>query len=485
MKIEVSKRRQPLVRTAVYSLMTVSVIVIVSLLMLVVLGYSFNQKDGKLEQGGLLQFQTIPSGATVTLDEVKMGSQTNTKSTVETGNHSVRFDRDGYRTWQKSILIHAGQIGWLSYARMIPSTITTQPVRSFTALSGSLASPDRRYIMLHEAADQPTFLLADISGDSLQYRTIALPSGSYTAPSAGKTQTFTLDSWSTDENSILIRHTYDDSKTEWLYLDRNSPEKSIDITTAFAVQPSKLVFAGSGHRLLFVQTDDIVRRLNLDDQTLTRPLATRINNFNRYDDKTIIYVTNPDDKGQRTVGYAATDITDPQTIATYPGDGQPLYADMGSYFNRRYVALVHGTELKIVTGDLPTSGHKGNLKTFATQTVPAGAMNLNMSRNGRFAVEQLPDGYATYDLELMKYDKTTWAVQPTTQREISWLDDYMIWSDGGGQLRFYEFDGANQNNIMPVAEGFSTSISPNDKYVYGIGKTDKGYELKRALLLLP
>src|ERR1700740_1025714 len=99
MRIEVSKRRKPLVRTAVYSFMTLTVIVIVSLLMLVVLGYSFNQKDGKLEQGGLLQFESIPQGATVTLDEMKLGPQTNTKSTVDTGDHSVSFDRNGYRTW--------------------------------------------------------------------------------------------------------------------------------------------------------------------------------------------------------------------------------------------------------------------------------------------------------------------------------------------------------------------------------------------------
>ena len=130
MKHEISKRRQPLVRTAVYSFMTLCVVVIVSLLMLVVLGYSFDEHNGRLEQGGLLQFQSIPQGANVTLDEIKLGSQTNTKSTVETGSHSVSFDREGYRSWKKTIDITAGQIGWVSYARLIPTEIQPEAVRS-------------------------------------------------------------------------------------------------------------------------------------------------------------------------------------------------------------------------------------------------------------------------------------------------------------------------------------------------------------------
>jgi hypothetical protein len=465
--------------------MTLSVAIIVSLLMLVVLGYSFNQKDGKLEQGGLLQFESTPQGANVTLDEVLLGSQTNTKSTVDTGNHSVSYNRKGYRTWSKSIYITPGQIGWLSYARLIPTTITPKNVRSFTNLSGALASPERKYMLLSEHADQPVFLLADIQGDKVQYKDLTLPAESYTQPAAGKSQTFTIDRWSDDEQAVLIRHNYDDNQSEWILLDRDSPEKSINITTTFAVQPSKLIFAGTGNKLLFVQTDDIVRRINLDEQTLSRPLATHVANFNGYDEKTIAFTTTPDDKGQRTVGYAAVDIDEPQTIATYPSDNQPLYAAMESYFGHRYVSMLHGTELKIVMGTLPTPSQKANLKTFAKQTIPVGATNMIMTRNGRFVIVQLPDGYATYDIELTKYDKTTWDVQSTTPHDIRWLDDYMIWSDNGGTLRTYEFDGANQQNIMPVAEGYAAEISPNDKYIYGIGRTDKGFELKRALMILP
>jgi hypothetical protein len=483
-KRQVSTARQPWLRTAIYSFMTLTVTVIVALLLLIVLGYSFNQKDGKLEQGGLLQFQSIPTGATVTLDEMKLSALTNTKATADSGSHFASFDKDNYRTWQKAITVVPGQIGWLSYARLIPKTITPQTLHSFTTLTGALSTNSRNYMILHEEADKPEFTLVNIQGDTVRYDALVLPTTVFTAPAAGKTQSFTLDGWSDNDDAILVRHTYDDTKTEWILLDRSSPEKSININATYGINPLTVQFAGGGSKLLFVQTDDIVRRINLNDQTLSRPLATRVANFTIYDDKTIVFVTSADEKAQRSVGYAATDIDQPVTIATYPADGLPLYAGITNYFSQKYVAVMHGQTLTIHAGALPTADNKGTLKKFTSQTLPVGASHLQISRNNRFVVVTLADGYATYDIELRKFDKTVWATQSTTPRVLNWLDDYMLWSDNGGQLRFYEFDGANQQNIMPVAEGFAASLSANNKYIYGIFKTDKGFELRRAQLVL-
>ena len=483
MKRELSKRRQPLVRTAVYSLMTIAVVTIVMLLMLVVLGYQFNERDGRLEQGGLLQFASVPTGAAVTLDNNRLGPRTNSKSNVDVGSHSVSFDLNGYRTWKKTIDIKAGQIGWLSYARLIPSKITPISVRSFATLSGALASPRQNYMLLHEAADQPTFVLANIQGDTVQYASLTLPASSYTPPTVGKTQSFTLESWSENEAAAIVKHVYDDDKTEWLLLDRDSPDRSINITTMFGIAPSKLQFAGKGDRLLFAQIDDTVRRINLDEQTLSRPLASKVTYFTGYDDKTIAYATSANDKHQRTVGYAAVDVETPMTLGTFADDGKPLYVTMSTYFNQRYVVMLHGSSLTVEAGSLPTKDNKGTLKKIATATVTEGASDLSLEHNSRFAIMQLPNGFATYDIELDKYDETQWATQSASPRPLKWLDQYMLWSDNGGQLRLYEFDGANQQNIMPVTEGFAVSVSPNDKFIYGITQTDKGFELRRAQLI--
>ena len=479
----ISAERKPWLRTAVYTFMTLAVTVIVSLLMLVILGYQFNQKDGRLEQGGLLQFHSIPAGAQVTLDEMKLGSLTDTKTTVETGDHFVTFSKQGYRMWQKYIRVQPGQVAWLSYARLIPQTITPEPIQTYTTLSSALTSPDRHYMLLHQAADQPEFTLVDIQGDTPHVSTLTLPVGSYTAPLQGQKQSFVLKSWSGDNQVALVRHTYDNKKVEWLLLNRSSPEKSINLNTAYAISPSVIEFAGGNHSLLFVQNGDIVQRINLDEQTLSRPLVTNVSDFTTYDDKTIAYSTKADAKSQMTVGYAAVDIPQPQTIATYPADKKPLFAALSQYFGQSYVGIVHGDDFTLLTGRLPTPDNKGSLKKFGKHIVPDGVWNLEVRGSNRFVVVTLPNGYATYDIELKKYDETAWKYKTQSPRRLQWLDDYTIWSDHGDNLRIYEFDGANQQDIMPVAEGFTATISANDKYVYDIAKTDKGYVLQRALLI--
>jgi len=499
MKRQISTDRQPWIRTAIYSFMTLTVTVIVALLTLVVLGYQFNDKDGKLEQGALLQFESRPSGATVTLDGLRLGSLTNTKSTVETGSHYVTYNLSGYREWQKTISVGAGQIGWLSYARLIPQTVTPETLHDFTMLSGASASPSQRYMLLHEAVDSPAFTLADIQGDTLRYATLTIPSDVYTATAAGKAQYFLIDSWSKDDNAVLIKHSYDDGyKTEWILLNRDSPDRSVNINTAYGVTPHGVVFAGDGNKQLFVQTDDVVRRINLDEQTLSRPLATKVSSFSAYDEKTIIYSTVPDDKAQSSVAYAAVDIDSPVVLGTYSDDGQVLRVAMANYFGKRYVAVVHGKTLTITYGSLPTLTSKGSMKPFATQALQSGVTSeLVASRNDRFFVARQLNGFATYDIELKKFDNTNWAgAKPISDAEaatmdmayapLRWLDDYMLWDNYGGTLRFYEFDGANQQSIMSVAQSpdFDVTLSQNGKYVYAITKTDTGYALQRARMIL-
>ncbi|MCA9335047.1 PEGA domain-containing protein, partial [Candidatus Saccharibacteria bacterium] len=105
MQRHVSSERRPWLRTGIYTFMTIVVTVVVSLLLLVVLGYQFNEKDGKLEQGGLLQLYSIPTGAKITLNQVVLGSSTNTKRTVDAGSQFVTYEKQGYRNWQKSITV--------------------------------------------------------------------------------------------------------------------------------------------------------------------------------------------------------------------------------------------------------------------------------------------------------------------------------------------------------------------------------------------
>lgn len=478
-----SKRSRPWARVAVYSVMTLSVVLLVGFLMLIVLGYSFNERDGRLEQGGLLQFGSIPTGAVVTLDELTLSSRTNSKATVDAGTHSIDFQLSGYKNWKKTIKVGPGEIGWVNYARLVPSVLEPERLRTFQQVSSSLESPRQNFILALTVADRPEFELINIQSDTVRYTTLSLPQDTYTLPDEGKSHSFVIDEWSRNENAALIKHTYNDGQVEWIYLDRENPNKSLNINTTFGIEPSVLEFGGDGSRLLFVQTDDIVRRINMDDLTLSRPLASKIARFSVYNEKTVTYVTTDID-GKRSVGYATTDIAQPVEIGEYPSDDKQLFATMETYFNKRYVSMLYGDKLTIVGGDLPTLTNKGSLKSVASITVPEGVQELLASRNGRFTIVRTAEGFSTYDLELKKFDNTKWNHVSTVQRPLNWLDDYILWSDINGDLRIYDFDGANQQAIMKVVEGNAVTLSDNDKFLYGFTASDKGVNLSRVKMII-
>jgi hypothetical protein len=482
-----SRKRQIIARTLIYAFMTLSVLGIVSVLMLVILGYSFNRQDGRIEQGGLLQFASIPSGATVTLDDTQLGTLTPSKASVDAKDHNVQMNLTGYRTWQKAINVHAGGIGWLSYARLVPTTIKPESLRTFSKLAGSLASYDRKWIMIQDDAASPALTLANIESETTRYSTVTIPSTILTpAAQPEAPQVFTLDSWSNDDGYMLVKRTYDTDKTEWLSVDRAHPDKTVNLTTMFAVNASNVIFGSNNGRDLYIQTDDIVRKINLDAQTLSRPLASNVDTFSIFDNTTVVYVTKPDTahNNDRHVGYVTDSMSAAETIWSYPEATASLHVAFGEYYGKQYVAVTHDTTLDLFSGTLPRGTTKANLRPEMSSTLTAPATYLSISRNGRFAVAQLPDGYTTYDIELQKTDSTVFKQPAVIQRKLPWLDDYIILSDRGNMLRFYEFDGSNQQDIMPVIEGQAASLSNDNKYLYGFVQTKDGISLDRAKLII-
>ena len=454
--------------------------------MLVILGYSFNQKDNRLEQGGLLQFASKPSGAVVTLDEITMGSLTPGKSTASAQNHTVTMSLKGYRMWQKTINLKPGMIGWLSYARLVPQDPKTEKLRSFATLAANLPAPDNKSIVFTEDFSKATFILADLQNDVTKYRALTLPTGSFTVPTiADAPQTFVVDSWSHDARHLLVKHSYDTDKVEWIVVDIDDIANTKNITAPSALRADKVLFGTGNGQTVFAKADGTVYRIKLDDLTLPRPIIANIDDFSIYSSTTVLYVSRPDPLSkQRTVGYINEDMQNGQSLGTYPDDGQSLKIAMSDYFSKRYLAVGHGATVTVTSGELPRLDRKGNMKPVTKMTLPAPIEWLSMSTNSRFIIAEATGTYITHDLELIKTDVTRIGNATGPVKQLRWLDAYMTYSDKGGMLRLYEFDGANQQNTVPVAEGFNASLGPNDKYIYSIVRDGAGFALQRLKMIV-
>ncbi|MDX2776108.1 PEGA domain-containing protein [Streptomyces caniscabiei] len=474
-------------RVVVYSLMTLSVIGLVVVLVFVMLGYQFNSDDGKIEQGGLVQFDSQPSGAEVTIDGRAFGTRTASKTTMTAGQHYITMSREGYAPWQKSVTVVPGSVLWLNYARLVPTELDPKSVADFPTVTSAAPSPDAKDMAIIENASSPVLKTADLTREDAKIATLTIPAEIYTAPDAGKTQRFTIDSWDPDSRHILVRHDYNDDKTEWLVIDTDGIGDSKNVTRLLDITASKLRFSNSDSAILYAQIDGDIRKVNLNDATLSRPLITNVDTFDLYSDTMVTYASRPDETtGKRTVGYYVDGADAPRTVRTIDDKDAPLRFTVGRYFNETFEAIALGDTVEVLRGDLPRDGKtKISLKPVTTFQIPGGAQYLSDQTNGRFIVAQNGATYVTYDLELEEKTTTTLKGVAEVKSELKWLDKYHIWSDRDGMLRLYEFDGANPQDIMPVVPGMSATLNSNGKYLYGITKSVDGvHHLSRVQMIL-
>ncbi|MFZ1360891.1 MAG: PEGA domain-containing protein [Candidatus Saccharimonadales bacterium] len=470
-------------RSLIYMLMTLSVLTIVTVLILIILGYSFNRQDGRLEQGGLLQFASIPSGATITLGGSRLSSRTPSKANVDAASHQVEFTLKGYRSWQKTITVQPGGIGWLSYARLIPTEIKSTPVHTLPQLAASMTSNDRKWMVLQSDVATPAFTIVNIESDTPKITESVLPEALISPVMTDESQSYAVTAWSRDSTRLLVKRTYDTDKIEWFILNRQHPNESINLTTAVAVSAINVQFAqNDGGKVYALTGDAIVRRIDVGSGTLSAPLAENVSEYTVYDESTLLYVTHPDSKqpSERRVGYRTRDMPEAQTLFNYTSTTENIHVAFGEYYGKKYVAITYGTTLQVYTGTIPTLSNRGSLALVTSVELPTPPQSVLISKNGRFVVADMANHYTTYDIELAKSDTTELTRSASSQRPLVWLDDYLAASNREGMLRLFEFDGANQQDILAVVEGQAAAISRNDKYLYTVTAVDGGVTLTRV-----
>lgn len=126
----------------IFSILVIFPIIVGSLLTLAVfylLGYRFDFSTREVAQGGLLQFDSHPRGALVTVDGKPLSGKTATKHDADAGTHTVTMTLDGYLPWQKTVTVNPGGILWLNYARFIPQSIKTDVQATYPRVDAALS----------------------------------------------------------------------------------------------------------------------------------------------------------------------------------------------------------------------------------------------------------------------------------------------------------------------------------------------------------
>lgn len=486
-----TKRQQTIRQVITYIAMTVSVLVIVAGVTLLLLGYRLDTNNGQLEQGAFLQFETVPSGATITIDGQTLSARTPAKNTVRAGTHTFVMQRDGYETWQKTLDVKAGTLTWLNYARLVPKDRPAQTVTAYATIAGSLATADGKTMLIQKEASVPTFDVVDLRSDDVKTSTITIPANLYSsATTAGIAHTFTIDKWDDGGRYVLLAHTFGDKK-EWLTLDTRDVAASKNVTKVLDLDISSIVFSGTSGNILYALSNGDIRKLDLSAGTISRSLVTHVTNFDLFETNVITFVgMDPADTTKRVVGLYREGDTGAHILRTTQSDAAttPLHIVTSRYFNQDYVAIAEGAKVDVVRGSYPSSAADDttSLLPFTSFTFGTNVDRLSFSPDGDYLLAQSGVQFTSLDIEHERFNNYTVDLDSSViVAPFKWLDTDHTWSDYTDQLTIREFDGANAATINQSVTGQGVALTQNGRWLYSVGKTETGYQLQRVRMILP
>ncbi|HTK39619.1 MAG TPA: PEGA domain-containing protein [Patescibacteria group bacterium] len=479
-----SKRTQRLFFFLTYTLVPLLIVCLVGILVLLIQGYRFNPSNNKVYQAGLVQFDTTPGGATVTVDGAKLGSKTSTRINVSSGRRTITMSRDGYTPWKKTVNVEAGSVLWLTYARLVPQTVSLQDVYSYPSIAASLVNRDQHLFGIQPSRGTPTFVTVPATSGTPSRQSATIPSSAYTA--AAKS-TFVANEWGKSGRYILFRHDIS-SKPEWLLLDRNNPADSINISKLAGLPISSAFFDHSDDRYVYVLSGGALRRFDRNTQKVSGILASNVLKFTQSSEGTLLIISSDTkDKAQTNtnVSYVTHGADSARSVSFADAHSDVVRsAAIVTYDRRQYISFLEGTNLRIGRTDIGSSNDpKPLMLTSAVELdVPKTVNSLESSPNGRFVVLRASKDLYTYDLELSKLSHVL-LTSPTAP--LHWLDAYHLAERRkDGKLTMIEFDGGNQTILTAVAERDDAVLSDNDRFLYLLQNDSKGYTLKRAQLIL-
>lgn len=462
-----------------YVLVGIALILLTTILVFV--AYGFGLKDGRVIQSGLVFFSSTPNPAHIYIDGVQYRSDTNTKAVLQEGTYHVAFKRDGYRDWNRVITVVGGQVQSFAYPFLFPDNLTTSTVSNYQGVPVlATESLDQRWLLVAQPASYAAFDVYDLSDAKKAPTPLALPASLLTP--AKSAQALDVVAWAGDNTHVLLRHTYD-AKTEYILLDRSSPEQSVNVSRALA-----LPVAGVDLQLINSHYDQYyllnTATHDLSQVSLGAP-APKL-----YVKNALVYAGN----GDRTVLYATPDPLDAKKVSINLFDGNTTYTirhdnaettcllALANYSGDLYVAISAPSENVAYVYKNPAAQlSNAQLGTaIPVQVMRLSAPNhLAFSSSGQYLVLENGSKLASYDVDSdLGYTYTLPDTLDTPQASVSWMDGARLAYITNGQVVAMDYDGQNRQALASADPRYPLYFTQSDKAMYTlVPAADKAHEL--------
>ncbi len=444
--------------------MSISVVAIVFVLMLIAMGFTFNESGG-LEQAGLAQIVSHPSSANVEIDGNNQMSRTEFSKMLSAGTHSIRISKPGYDTWTKNLKIDAGLLTRVEWVRLFPKKFESQDTLSFNNLQGAFFSANRKHLIIQEK-ETNTLKRVDIQSDNPHADELKLNECLGTKDEIDANGKLSILSWNDDNSKAIAKWTIGD-KTSWHLIDFNHPDRSINLSQEYSLSFDSILIANDGATKLWAIEKNNLHLIDLNNHSVTSTIATNIEKI--ANNKNTVSFINIDNDKKRHLGIFKEGEQNYTELATLDNanDNSIIRLAMGTYWSEEWLAYSVDQQLKIISGKYPNydkDNKKSSLEEKLNEQIDFLPMLASVNVNQRILVLSGENKLFSFDFET----KEKYNVELTSSiTDITWLDDYIIWQNIDNKVFARDFDGDNRREIIPAVDNpFPAIISENNKYLY-------------------
>ncbi|MFV0485174.1 MAG: PEGA domain-containing protein [Candidatus Saccharimonadales bacterium] len=463
MEREKKKKRQSARIIATNMFMGLSVVVIVTVLTLIAMGYNFN-KEWELEQSGLVQVNSNPSGAIVEIDEESQFSRTEMSKMLSAGEHTIKISKTGYDVWTRVLNVESGLLTRVDWARLFPVERTVEKVHEYETLRLVIASPDNQYLILLPE-DSAIAQTINIKNDEIKYDKIDFSAVMGLEKNEVPTGTLEVIEWNKNSDKFLMKWTTEE-KVNWLFIDIKQPANNVNLSSKFLLGFDNLMIASDAGDKIWAMEGGNLRMLNITELTISGVLIADIESATN-NATTVAYVRE-DEKDGRVVGIYKDGEKGGTTVQKINPTIESVKVALGSYWGDDWIAYNMDNRIFVRSGTYPSYGKTAStLKTIAEHDIDFTPEFAVTSPSGRFAVAASGNQMVVVDAELKDY----WTYQVETELVgVNWLDNFMTWEIWEEKLVVRDFDGNNRREITDASGSMQlVSLTENNRWLYYIG----------------
>lgn len=461
------KHRKKISLMIMYALLGVAIAIATVVVVYLVNGYSIDRQTGEVIQNGLLYLDTHPESADVFLNGEKQRGRTDARLVVPEGDYEIRLARDGYRQWQRNLVLEGGSLRRLTYARLVPEVLDSElAVNLPSNPTMASQSSDKRWLVM-AFTDNPLLLrVVDLNRAGLQLASISLPLDLLSTKEAG---TWEVLDWADDNRTFLASYTTVNTK-EFVLVDREDAAKSVRISSVFPTTAYTEVSLRS-------RKNDLIHMFNKSTQTLyeanvssgvVNVLLQDVLQYKAYSDDAVLYVTAKDSEAGMVTAYLkkGKDLYKLRSLKESP----EYLLDISKLGNAIVLGIGSPVENRVVIYNDPISALKQN--DFSTIPVPTTVLRVNnpkdlvISADSSVIMARGGQSFASHEFDADRSYSFKMDVLLEAEQKLRWLDGQHVLVSSAGVQYVLDFDGSNIYDLVQTDVLLGSYMDKNSDLLY-------------------